>query len=57
MNEVSSLFGDELVCVNLGLKVFYEAMQDQHLKSVHVDWKPPAGGDPRLMEILAWLNS
>lgn len=50
------LFEEKLVCVNLGLDRFYEAMADQGLRCIHVEWSPPAGGDPRLTEILNWLE-
>ncbi len=57
MNEINQLFDSKLICVNLGLERFFEAMCDQNLRAAHVDWKPPAGGDVRLMEILRKLNS
>lgn len=57
MNGINKLFESKLVCVNLGLETFYEAMRDQQLRAAHVEWKPPACGDPRLIEILARLNS
>jgi hypothetical protein len=36
--------------VNIGLEVF--ARELHGLEHVHVDWRPPAGGDPRLTSLL-----
>ena len=57
MLTVNELFASPLKCVSLGLESFYEAMQTQGVTSAQVEWKPPAGGDARLMEILAKLNA
>jgi hypothetical protein len=42
--------------VNLGLAGFHEDLQSQGVPSVHVDWRPPAGGDPELIERLVQLQ-
>jgi FdrA protein len=41
-----------LVAVNVGLESFHAALVAQGAESVHVDWRPPAGGDERLARIL-----
>ena len=38
--------------INLGLTGFYDSVRSQHIPCVHVDWRPPAGGNLRLIEIL-----
>jgi FdrA protein len=38
--------------INIGLESFYESLNSQGARAVHVDWRPPAGGDDRLMDIL-----
>ena len=38
--------------INLGLSGFYDAVCSQQVPCVHVDWRPPAGGNLRLIEIL-----
>ena len=41
------------VCmVNMGLKSFHESMKDQESQSIHVDWRPPAGGNKELTDLL-----
>ena len=41
-----------LAAVNLGLEVFHDALLAQGARAVHVDWRPPAGGDEELMALL-----
>ena len=38
--------------INVGLETFYESMVAQEVEVLHVDWKPPAGGNEELMSIL-----
>ena len=45
-----------LVAVNVGLELFHKSLVDQGVESVHVDWRPPAGGNERLAAILARLD-
>jgi hypothetical protein len=42
--------------VNLGLELFAETLAADGVEVVHVDWRPPAGGDPRLAALLAALD-
>ena len=41
-----------LVAINAGVTSFAESLKSQDARVVHVDWKPPAGGNERLMAIL-----
>ncbi|MCA9931578.1 MAG: hypothetical protein KC419_24005, partial [Anaerolineales bacterium] len=51
-----SAFGKGLTAVNVGLESFYESIVAQGGTAVQVDWRPPAGGNERLMGILAKLK-
>jgi FdrA protein len=42
--------------VNVGLELFYRSLRDQNVSVVHVDWRPPAGGDERLTGLLDRLS-
>jgi hypothetical protein len=42
--------------VNLGLEGFHQDLLAQGVESIHVDWRPPAGGDPELISLLARLQ-
>jgi FdrA protein len=46
-----------LRAVNVGLASFFESLVAQGAQAVHVDWRPPAGGDQDLMAILARLGA
>lgn len=41
-----------LAAINVGLESFAENLVAQSVPTVHVDWKPPAGGNERVMSIL-----
>jgi len=41
-----------LAAINVGLESFAQSLQAQDAPVIHVDWKPPAGGNERLMAIL-----
>ncbi len=43
--------------INVGLETFYESLAAQGAPAVHVEWRPPAGGDERLMGILAKMKA
>ena len=46
---------DEVGVVNVGLPLFAAAVAEQGRPSVHVDWRIPAGGDPRMVAALRRL--
>lgn len=54
--KIMSLFQSELVVVNVGPKLFATALEQQNYKTVQVDWKPIAGGDREMQEILEVLG-
>ncbi len=43
--------------INVGLETFFDSLVAQGAAALHVDWRPPAGGDERLMGILAKMKS
>ncbi|MCB1034964.1 MAG: protein FdrA, partial [Acidobacteria bacterium] len=46
-----------LAAINVGLELFHDSLRDQGASCLHVDWKPPAGGDERLLSVLARLKA
>lgn len=54
--KIMNLFQSELVVVNVGPKLFATALEQQNYKTVQVDWKPIAGGDREMQEILEVLG-
>ena len=49
-------FNGELAAINVGLESFYDSLKSQGATAVQVDWRPPAGGNEKLMEILAMMK-
>ena len=45
-----------LAAINVGLESFYASLVGQGAAAVQVDWRPPAGGNERLMAILAKMK-
>ncbi len=45
-------FHRPLAAINVGLEAFAESLTAQGAEVVHVDWRPPAGGNARLMALL-----
>jgi hypothetical protein len=44
-----------VAAVNVGLGLFADALRDQGAPVVEVDWRPPAGGDERMLAALTTL--
>ena len=42
--------------ISLGLDVFADSLADLGIEVVQVDWRPPAGGDPRMVDLLDRLR-
>jgi len=53
---VDELLAQPLRVINLGLEVFALELHAAGVPVVHVDWRPPAGGDARLAGLLAQLD-
>jgi FdrA protein len=45
-----------LAGINVGLESFAESVKDQDAAAIHVDWRPPAGGNEKLAAILARMK-
>jgi deoxyribodipyrimidine photolyase-like uncharacterized protein len=56
MDKINELFNQELKVINMGLESFADELKQQGVEVVHVNWKPPAGGNARLAAILNKLK-
>ena len=45
-----------LVAINVGLESFYESLTSQGAQAVHVEWRPPAGGNEKMAALLAKMK-
>jgi len=46
------LLASPIAAINLGVEDFAENLEAQDAQVVHVNWTPPAGGDPEIIAIL-----
>lgn len=53
----TTAFAKPFAAINVGLESFYESLTQQGVPALHVDWRPPAGGNEKLMAILEKLKS
>ena len=51
-NSGRKLFNTELKVINLGLDIFFSALQLQNIKGVDVNWRPPPDLDKESEDIL-----
>jgi hypothetical protein len=51
-----ALPADDLEVINIGLESFAQDLRAQGVKAVHLDWRPPAGGNAHLAALLASLD-
>jgi FdrA protein len=46
-----------LAAINVGLESFYESLTSQGARAIHVEWRPPAGGNEKLAALLQKMKS
>jgi hypothetical protein len=54
-DKIEELLHEPLIVINVGLKGFAESLEKQEVEVLQVDWVPPAGGDPEMMDLLEKL--
>ena len=52
LEKISQLLNSPLIAVNVGVESFADSLEKQNVEVVHVSWKPPAGGDQEMLDIL-----
>lgn len=50
--KVQGLFGNKLNVINIGIEHFANSVREQEVDATHVAWRPPAGGDKKILKIL-----
>ncbi len=56
-SETKNLLVTPLTVINIGLDEFARDLELQDVPVVNVDWSPPAGGDPKLADLLSKLGT
>ncbi len=54
-DPVSQLLNMPLIVINIGVDKFAKNLEDQDVEVLHVDWRPPAGGDQEMIDLLDGL--
>lgn len=57
VSNINKLFNQDLSAVNLGLESFAENLRNEGVKAVQVQWKPPAGGNREIADLLDKLDT
>ena len=55
--SVDDLLTTPLRVINVGLEGLAESLKVLEVPVVQVDWRPPAGGDPKLADLLSKLGT
>ncbi len=55
--KVNQFLKTPVKVVNIGLEGFAKELEQQGVTVVQVDWAPPAGGDPKLADLLSKLGT
>lgn len=54
--KIQELFESSLVVVNIGPRLFGEALKKQNVEVIQVDWNPTTGDDKQMQDLLASLG-
>jgi len=52
LENTIKLFNSEIRVINLGNPIFADELKKQNVKVMSVDWRPPAGGNEKTMNLL-----
>lgn len=56
MGNKQDLLGMEPRVISVGLEIFAETLEELGVPVVQLDWRPPAAGDQRLVDLLGRLE-
>ena len=50
--NINSLFHDKLRVINMGLQSFGDTLKERQVEVLQMEWRPPAGGDEKIIALL-----
>ena len=56
IEKIQKLFKSEVSVVNVGIRSFHDDLKSQKVSSIHVNFKPAAGGNKKLASLLSKLS-
>lgn len=57
MSKINELFNGKIHAINVGIEFFKDDIIKQNANASHLDWKPPGGGKPELINALDRLEN
>ncbi len=54
-NALNHLFQSPIMAINVGVQEFGQALEEQGIEVVFVEWLPPAENDPEMIDLLDQL--
>ena len=57
MEGIDRFLNNKIKVINLGIELFSDELTKQNIENIHVDWKPPAGGDDAILSLLRMLDT
>ena len=55
MDDLIELFSSPVIAINIGVKDFGTALEQQGVQVIYVEWAPPADGDQEMIDLLDQL--
>ncbi len=55
MDDLMTLFSEPVIVINVGIRDFGQALEQQGVQVIYVEWTPPAGGDQEMLDLLDQL--
>ena len=52
MSRLNQFFKENIKVINIGIPSFAEDLTKQGVINIHVDWRPPAGGNKKVQALL-----
>ncbi len=56
MSDLNNIFKQTIKVINIGIPSFAQDLTQQGIMNVHVDWRPPAGGNRKIQALLEKVN-
>lgn len=54
--RVNGLFAGKLKIINMGLSSFADNLKDRDVRVMRMEWRPPAGGNEKMIALLRKLE-
>lgn len=54
--KIQDLFKKDLAVINMGLPSFADNLKKENTRVIHLNWRPPAGGNAELADLLKRLG-